>query len=69
MFSNEFGIKFTKMNIDKAFVDGLGSANMITNANQSAQSNNVVKTEIQSSNTRVMTPSFETCLGLSIISS
>jgi hypothetical protein len=68
MFSSEFGIKFTKMNIDKIFVDSLGVSHLTSNANSSAQSNNTVKGGVQASNQRVMTPSFETCLGLSSLS-
>ena len=43
MFSNEFGIKFTRMNVDKAFVDSLGITTLNTTANSSAQSNNQTK--------------------------
>ncbi len=66
LISNEFGIKFTKMNVEKQLSEvsmrpnssSLSKSNAATTANSSAVGGNK----------RSMTPSFENSLGLSAIS-
>eukprot|EP00347_Sterkiella_histriomuscorum_P019716 403340562 len=73
LFSNEFGIKFSRMNVEKQFsLDSqiIGGNHSAPGGKYSAFENQALKNHQHSASQMkaVITPSFDNCLGLSVIS-
>ncbi|CDW88767.1 UNKNOWN [Stylonychia lemnae] len=74
LFSNEFGIKFTKMNVEKQLSDSQllqGNSGKQTNLSNNGKymTNSGTNSTLATTTIKnIITPSFDNCLGLSVIS-